>query len=608
MSDSLNSEDELTLGCPVSSSSSSLHASKQQHYEEEDEDEVYQYYQSNSSLVNAEGATFDVSTMTTTMTGAYDYDYEDAGVATMPLQMASYDTDDYDDYYATSTLPLTPTTALAVPEAQFQHPSVILQSKSIPDDIAMLRSEYDRRLREKKQETTQGRIKLADLKPLTVTKPRAALATSIPLRQNDIPLPNISELAPIIPIDKIPISCMKAPLKPLVPFTSMKKEVATPLLSLKPLTSATTTPPSILNSVVKRVGGAFFGATSPSPLGQEFNKNGFQTKMDLACHMNATDRTCPKMYVQRHRGDLFALWVAYDTMPVVTDTETALVILPSEGALEQAIESYSTSPDARNLIRNYLAYHIVPNTRYEDVMRRVESSTRKVAFSTLLHRDRHHHHNVYFGLNEAGLVISDENDGSDLHAKAMKPSEILALSGNDDIYPSYEEGKVSLTIDSANLTLESFLHEQVHLLQEGGKVATFASLEDDNKFGEFVSMNGASSMLKELAIQVKTLSIEKGDERALSFDASDIIVAPASASTLAKMHTLLSKVNETYLPQKQKHIAADAQTMLKSLQTKLNITANGEESAHTLYNLYCVILNVSKTVQNIQSNLLRQHG
>lgn len=174
---------------------------------------------------------------------------------------------------------------------------------------------------------------------------------------------------------------------------------------------------STLNSVKETVGASFFNATTATPFGKSL---GTMNKYDVGCAYHGDPLKCPRSFIEKERPDLYRLWSAYNTMPVITASEPLLFVIPSKNALERSIASFGGD---EGLIRSYLQSHMV---RLDDA-RLLMSSRNGESYPTKLPSFR-----VRMGFD--GNLFVEVAEGRIMLTKTAH-KQVLSFAGDDDYVP-----------------------------------------------------------------------------------------------------------------------------------------------------------------------------
>ena len=211
------------------------------------------------------------------------------------------------------------------------------------------------------------------------------------------------------------------PLIPLKKRVTSSSSFGSPseinIASLPPLLPLASRRHTTLNSVKETVGASFFNATSATPFGQSL---GTMNKYDIMCAYHSDPLKCPRSFIENERPDLYRLWSAYDTMPVITASEPLLFILPSKRAIERSITSFGGD---EGLIRAYLQSHMV---RLDD-SRLLMSSRDGESYPTKLPSFR-----VRMGFD--GNLFIEVAEGRIMLTKTTH-QQVLSFAGDDDYVP-----------------------------------------------------------------------------------------------------------------------------------------------------------------------------
>ena len=238
------------------------------------------------------------------------------------------------------------------------------------------------------------------------TKCRLSNAKKTPPKPTTMPMKTI-DLPPLIPLKKSATPSSN----------TFGNQLEIDSASLPPLIPLANRRVSTLDSVKETVGASFFNATTATPFGKSL---GTMNKYDVGCAYHGDPLKCPRSFIEKERPDLYRLWSAYNTMPVITASEPLLFIIPSKKALERSIASFGGD---EGLIRSYLQSHMV---RLDDA-RLLISSRNGESYPTKLPSFR-----VRMGFD--GNLFVEVAGGRIILTKTAH-QQVLSFAGDDDYVP-----------------------------------------------------------------------------------------------------------------------------------------------------------------------------
>ena len=300
----------------------------------------------------------------------------------------------------------------------------------------------------------------------------------------------------------------------------------------------------------------------------------------LAC--GSDWRQCPRKNVIREFPYLAQLWDEYKVGPHVTDRVTALVLVPSAADVRRAREMASRVANPAGWIRAYLALHIVPDTRFEelqvDVLDAGDGATR-----TLLsqHRMKNGQMQSIQFRNDGGDLVIVDDEGRAIHVEPQELRQVLRIQG--DIYPNVT-GAMDLQAGvAATDDLVAFLSRQLAT----GDDISLDGLTQRNKLDTFISMNGALNIITAMSSLVDGELMHLGlfgRRRVRRRTAAVAYVAgknsgqnqqpqqqqgPGDQQQQNALINVLYKTNADYLPMKKKEVTKQATALWEDMKTRV---------------------------------------
>lgn len=264
---------------------------------------------------------------------------------------------------------------------------------------------------QKKPMTSSFDAPLPVLVPLKTKSYSTSLRSSAPFQSSALPV--------LVPLQKKPsdvnISSIGAPvsrdsLPPLIPLRSKKVSI---------------------DSMKDMVGASFFGATSATPFGQSL---GALNKFDIGCGYHGDVAKCPRSYIEKKMAYLSNQWLTYNTMPVISDNNPLIFLVPSESAVDNSI-AVLNGDEGR--IRTYLKSHMVRVTRAELMNQRNTTS-----YETEAPMER-----VFIGKTDDGRFFIDMmNRGPRIMISATGHSQVMVMENDEDFMP-YGDSDSMMTMD-----------------------------------------------------------------------------------------------------------------------------------------------------------------
>ena len=490
-----------------------------------------------------------------------------------------YAVDDEELYYASITAPKrseTLATSMVATEAtkpvvplmatQFKPLSALLGSKVEPKEIKELRCHYDerkkRKNREHKDEDDDMMQSLQSLQSLQYMQPfgKTIPNSYIPIKPQDFKAPTLPELTPLLAKSLIPVTIANA-----------ETPVTTALPKLRPLEMMQFQNAPRLSSVGNRSGDLFFGALNLSPLwATGLSMQGAVTKVDVA-QSYADEFQCPTAYVAKHRPDLHALWVKYD---VKISAEPSLVLLPSQKALKEAVESYSRNVNGDMLIQQYLNHLIIPAASFESAMQKVpigapavvSLDTQATGHSIIINRN----------VNNDLAILKSLGNNHSIPLTPVPCRSVFDLPDNADIYPmtiplTESRNNNPIIVTATPKSQDLFLTYLIELAKEGHlSTLSLAKLEEQNSMSEFVSLGGTLKFLNTLCNEMKVSTTASPMKTDATVGANSTPLAELSVDRRDLLNVLLCDINAVYLPLKTKEVTPRVQQFLVALKKHMS--------------------------------------